>query len=272
MAKKEARKRIFKKILENIRSLKIQGANDVAKAALIAYELFPTQNTVKKLLASRPTEPLMKNILSRAKNESYKEILFQLNSFQDKINENISGIIENGDIIFTHCHSTSVTKALIYAKKKGKRFIVYTTETRPLFQGRRTANDLVRNEIETCMFVDSSAMIALNGEQGMKKPTKMIIGSDALTKDGVINKVGSGMFAKISHENRIPVYVVANSWKFTNEKLKIEQRDRKEVWDNAPRQLKIRNFAFEEIEKRYITKIVSELGILNYEEFLRKVS
>ncbi len=269
---KKVNKKKFTQILKDIKSVKIQGANNVAKAALIAYEMFPSESTVKKLNSLRPTEPMMTHILNRVKDESYEEIIFHIENTQKKINELVFRTIRNGDVIFTHCHSTSVITALIYSKKKGKKFIVYSTETRPLYQGRKTAKDLIKNGIKTEMFVDSSAMIIFSGKQGVKKPTKMFIGADAVTKKGVVNKVGSEMFAKISSENKVPVYVVTNSWKFTNNKVKIEQRDRKEIWNKAPKSLKIKNFAFEEIDRKYVTKIISEFGILSYKEFLKKVS
>ena len=264
---KEAR---FRKIIDGIKSVKIQGANNIAKAALEAYSLFPNENTVRKLSSLRSTEPLVFNVLRKIKNTSKEKILSYLENSQQKINENIFRIIENGDVIFTHCHSTTVVKALIYAKKKGKRFQVYSTETRPLLQGRKTANDLVKNGINVEMFVDSAAMILFSGKQGVKKPSKFIIGADALTKEGVVNKIGSGMFAKMANENKIPVFIVSNSWKFTNERLKIEQRSYDEVWKEAPKNLKIKNFAFEQIDKKYITKIISELGVMSYNEFLNK--
>ena len=66
-------------------------------------------------------------------------------------------------------------------------------------------------------------------------------------------------------------YIVADSWKFYPRSIRIEERDFREVWISAPRKVKVRNPAFELIPKKYITKIISELGILGYDDFLRKV-
>jgi len=62
-------------------------------------------------------------------------------------------LVKNRDVIFTHCHSTNVVNSLIYAKKKGKKFQVYNTETRPLFQGRKTANELKKAGIKVTMLL-----------------------------------------------------------------------------------------------------------------------
>ena len=53
--------------------------------------------------------------------------------------------------------------------------------------------------------------------------------------------------------------------------MPVEQRNLNEVWDKAPKKIKIKNPAFEFVPKKYITKIISEFGTLSYGEFLRKV-
>src|SRR3989344_9629454 len=113
MKKKRAEKR-FDKIVRDIKSVKIQGARNVAKAALGAYFLFPNEKSRRILLASRPTEPMMENVLAMAKNHSEKNILTHFSQAQDKINKNVLKLVKNGDVLFTHCHSTNVTNALIY--------------------------------------------------------------------------------------------------------------------------------------------------------------
>lgn len=265
-------KKRFNEILKKIKEVKIQGARNIAKAALLAYSLIPTKVSMKKLLSARPTEPMMENILEMAsKGKSVKEINHHFDSAQEKINEYVSKTIKNNEVIFTHCHSTNVVNALIYSKKNKKRFSVYNTETRPLLQGRRTAKELKKAKIPVTMFVDSALGIALSKDQGTKKVNKVFLGADALLKKGVINKVGSKVIAQIAKHNKIPVYIVADSWKFTKKKVPIEQRNLNEVWDNAPKQIRIKNPAFEFIPKKYITKIISDKGILSYDQFIKKV-
>jgi translation initiation factor 2B subunit (eIF-2B alpha/beta/delta family) len=249
----------FNKIASDIKSLKIQGARNIARAALEAYELFPTNATKKKLLATRPTEPMMENVLDMAsQGKPPKEIQKHFNTAQDAINKKVFKLIHSGDVIFTHCHSTNVINALIYAKKKGKKFEVYNTETRPMFQGRKTARDLKKAGIKVTMFVDSALGIALSKEQGTKKADKVFLGADALLKKGIINKVGSEVIARIARQEKIPVYVIADSWKFTKNKIPLENRKLNEVWGKAPKGIKLKNPAFEFVKKKYVTRIVTE--------------
>jgi ribose 1,5-bisphosphate isomerase len=263
------KKEEFEKILKKIKSIKIQGAVNVAKAALKAYQLIPTVSSKKKLLNSRPTEPLMKYVLNLAEKKKYDEILNHFNFTQKKINENVFKLIKNKEIIFTHCHSTNVVNSLIYARKKRKSFEVYATETRPLFQGRKTAKELSNAKIKVTFFVESFLDDALSRKQGMKKVNKIFLGSDALLKKGIINKIGSELIAKIAKENKIPVYIVADSWKFSKNKIPLEQRNLNEIWDKAPKNVKIRNPAFEFVDKKYISGIVTELGFMKYDKFVK---
>jgi ribose 1,5-bisphosphate isomerase len=260
----------FNKICREIKKVHIQGAREVAKKAFFAYKLIPTEKSKHALISLRPTEPMLVNILKRADELSYKELINRLNENQKKINEQIFRLIKNNSVIFTHCHSSSVVQALIYAKKHGKRFEVYNTETRPLYQGRKTANELRKNNIKVTMFVDSAAAIAIEKENRKDKihADLILFGTDAILGGGVINKIGSGMFAEIAHASKVPVYIVADSWKYAR-KIKIEQRDSKEIWDT--KKVLIKNPAFELIKRKYVTGIVSELGILSYNKFLKKV-
>ncbi len=267
------KKKRVSQIVKDIRTIKIQGATNVAKAAIRVYSLNPTKKTKAKLLSLRPTEPMMENVLDLAESGITKEeILRHFDEAQEKISPCVFKLIKNNSVIFTHCHSTNVVRALIYAKKKGKKFEVYNTETRPLFQGRKTAKELRKAGIKVTLFADSSIGVALSKEQGTKKANLVFLGADALLKKGVINKVGSEIIARLSKQEKIPFYIVADSWKFTKKKVPLEQRSLNEIWDNAPKNIKIKNPSFEFIPKKYITGIITEHGIMKYDQFVKKVS
>lgn len=264
-------KRKLDKIFYDIKSVKIQGATNIAKSALYAYLLSPTEQTKKTLLSLRPTEPMLINTLNKLNNQPKEKILNHFNQAQEEINQQVFKIIKKKEVIFTHCHSTNVIKSLIYSKKKGKLFEVYNTETRPLFQGRKTAEELAKAGIKVTNFVDSAVSIALEGKQGNKKATKIFLGADAILSNGdVINKVGSGMITEIAKNNKIPVYIIADSWKFSNKNINLEQRDFKEIWNKTPKHVKIKNPAFELIKRENIYAIVSELGVLFPRKFVKK--
>lgn len=264
----------FNRICRRIKEIKIQGATNVAKAALKAYSFYPNNITKRILLNLRPTEPMLAHVLEMASNgASTTEILKHFADAQEKINKSLFKIIKNRYKIFTHCHSTNVVKALIYAKKNGKTFEVYNTETRPLFQGRQTAKELSKAGIKVTQFVDSAARIAITkqGRKDKEYVNAVFLGADALLADSVINKVGSGMISEIAYDNNIPVYIIADSWKYAPRNIKLEQRDFREVWNPKKNKVHVKNPAFEAIPAKYIKGIISELGFMSYKKFLAKV-
>ena len=62
----------FKRILEDIKEIKIQGARSIAKAALYAYSFQKTKQAKQKLIKARPTEPMLVNTLHNFEKLGYK--------------------------------------------------------------------------------------------------------------------------------------------------------------------------------------------------------
>ena len=253
----------FSKICEDIKSLKIQGATNVAKEAVNAYCLKPTKKSIKILTNLRPTEPMLVNSLNVAKKSSIKNVINHFENAQEFINHYIQKLIKNNLVIFTHCHSNTLAKALISSKKNKKVFSVINTETRPLYQGHITSRQLSKAGIKVTTSVDSAIL------QDIKNSDIVMLGADAVTKKGVINKIGSGLIAKIAHDYKKPLFIVTDSWKYSSKKITIEKRSKNEVWKKSPKGVVIENYAFELIPKKQIKFIVSELGILTHKEFLK---
>ncbi len=256
----------FSKILKDIKSLKIQGAHNIALAGLKALSYNNSQKSIKSLISVRPTEPALINAIKFSKItdlETSKNYL--IDSKKGVIREG-AALIKNGQTIFTHCHSSSVIDTLKEAKKQGKRFKVLNTETRPKYQGRITSLELARNKIKNEHYVDSGA------DEALAKSDIILIGADMITPKGeVANKIGSEMIAKLAKLHKIPVYVITSAWKYSPKKLKIEQRNPKNVWNKKNKFIEIKNPAFELISPNYITKIVSGLGTHSPKKFVKKV-
>ena len=259
----------FNQICKAIKEVNIQGAENVAIAALNAYSLKPSKDSIKKLISLRPTEPGLRNALKFAQIYSVKAALSHFEHAKDKILNYSKDLIKKNSVVYTHCHSSTVIGIIIYNKNKIKS--VNCTETRPLFQGRKTAKELINARIPVTLYVDSAMRLAL------KDANVTLIGADSILKDGsVINKIGSELVAETSYLYKIPLYVCTDSWKFDTQSLhkretKIEYRPTKEIWYNPPKNLKILNPAFEKINQKLIKGIISEFGVLKPKDFVNKV-
>jgi len=280
---------------EMIRKLEIQGARNVAIAAIKTIEVLAKHTQAKNkadflkelseakktLFVTRETEPLMRNAIrwimnrvdknnSKKVNDIAKTVSSSANQFLNNLErsrEEIATIganrIRNGSVIFMHCHSSTVTYMLQKAKQQGKIFEVICTETRPIFQGRKTAKEMLDLDLKTTMIVDSAARHFMN------RADIVLVGSDAITSEGnVINKIGTSLIALAAHEARTPFYVVSELLKFDPATIhgdyeKIEERDPSEVWKDPPKKLIIRNPAFDVTRRDYIHGIICEEGIIS---------
>ncbi|MEM3744829.1 MAG: hypothetical protein QW759_03250 [Candidatus Micrarchaeaceae archaeon] len=251
-------------ILNDIQNMKIQGAEEVAIAAIHAWESADDKALAERLLAkARPTEPMLRNVLMYLhKFNNAKKILKILNDGNKKIVEYGSRELSRKNIIYTHCHSFTVESVLKKVFEKNKKLVVNVTETRPHFQGRITATNLAMAGIKVNMFVDSAA------QQAIKDADAMIIGADAITAYGtIINKIGSDLFARIAFEEGVPVYVATHSLKYDPKTRfgyveKIEKRSADEVWPAKIRNVNIINYIFDEVSSEYIEAAITELGLI----------
>jgi ribose 1,5-bisphosphate isomerase len=278
-----------------IKRLEVQGARNVAIAAIKAVKTLAQKTKAKNkkdflrelfeakeiLFASRETEPLMRNAIrwiisqvERSDKERVKELarivssasqqfLKNLEDSKERIAEIGARRIRNNSVVLTHCHSSTVTYLLKKAKEEGKSFEVICTESRPVFQGRVTAKEMLELGVKTTLIVDSAARFFMN------QADFVIVGADAITSEGnVINKIGTSMIALIAHEARTPFYVVTELLKFDPVTMygdyeKIEERSPNEIWKNPPRNLVIRNPAFDVTRRDFIHGIICEEGIIS---------
>jgi ribose 1,5-bisphosphate isomerase len=279
---------------EQIRQLKVQGARNVAISAIKAVEEAARESKTKTkdtfldelsvakkvLFASRATEPLMRNavryVIQAVKSSnktSVPELVAVVSQVTSQFMENLehskekiasigSKRISNHSRVLTHCHSTTVTNMLKKAKKDGKTFEVVCTESRPVFQGRLTAKEMLDAGIKTTMIVDYAVRHFMN------EVDFVVVGADAITSEGnVLNKIGTSMVALAAKEARTPFYVVTELLKFDPVTIlgayeRIEERSPKEVWDAPLDGLIIRNPAFDVTRRDFIHGIICEEGIM----------
>ena len=257
---------LVQKVKKDIQDLeKVQGASNVALIIISTLKkVKDKRKAAKVLLSARPTEPLAQNLVKYVlKNNDFDGAKEIIENTRDRAAFHAAKLIKKNDNIMTHCHSSTVIRAL--EKAKNKKIKVFHTETRPLFQGRRTAKDLIKLGISATMVVDSSNGFLISQYSGKNlMMDKVMIGCDAILEDGsIINKIGSFEMAATANIEKIPVYIISPLLKFHNKDwIKIEQRSAKEVWKNAPKKLKIINFAFDKVPAKYITGIICEFGVI----------
>ncbi|MCF7835324.1 S-methyl-5-thioribose-1-phosphate isomerase [Candidatus Gracilibacteria bacterium] len=295
-------------IAKDIKSISIQGATNIAREGIkilgieISKQKFGSLKELEKFLftassmlsQARETEPMLFNGLTYCKQKYYERLkkTNNIKTLQDTISkaakdyveeiqkeEKIRPIIGEKTIkskynIMTHCHSGSVIKILTTAWSNGKEIHVYNTETRPLYQGRKTSNDLVNAGVPNTMITDSSApFFTDNIHESHVNIDMVIIGSDAIKLNGsVYNKIGSFSIALAARHSKIPVYIVGSLLKIDTENtVKIEVRDGKELRPDRPQGLEIINYAFDMVPAKFITGIITEFGIIKPKDLKKAI-
>ena len=180
--------------------------------------------------------------------------------------------------VLTHCNAGALATCgygtalgvIRAAVERGHQLHVYADETRPYLQGARlTAWELLHDNIPTTVLCDNMAASQMRAG----KIQAVIVGADRIAANGdVANKIGTYGVAILAKEHGIPFYVAA-PWSTidmatpTGEQIPIEERSAREVTHFNERQITppgagIANPAFDVTPAKYVTAIITELGVV----------
>ena len=305
---KYIRIRTCSEMADAIKTMKIRGAPVLGVAAayglaLTAYHsqaktkqdlLKEIESCTELLRKTRPTAVnlfwAIERVLKKAKvssggvSEVVRAVVQEAQTMADEdvetnreIGENGAKLIQDGDVILTHCNAGRLATvdygtalaAIRVAVKQGKRIKVFATETRPLLQGARlTAFELKRDNIPVTLIIDNMVGYVMS----KRLVNKVIVGADRIVKDAVINKIGTFTVAVLAHEHGIPFYVAAPKSTFDltrfSRDVVIEERSPEEVifcggQRIAPEGINVLNPAFDITPLKYVSGIICETGVLS---------
>jgi translation initiation factor eIF-2B subunit delta len=156
--------------------------------------------------------------------------------------------------VITLSRSGTVLAVMKLCYQKNKKLKVVVCESRPKFEGRLMAEELANIGVNIELITD--AMMGLY----LPKIDAAIIGADAVLKNGnVFNKVGSKALAILCKQYKKPFYVVTLKSKISKKKIfKSKKEKPQEIWDKKVKNISISNIYYEEIEKKFITKIFTD--------------
>lgn len=258
-----------KDIVNEIKALHIQSANTIALESMrylkgiARKEGFGKKffHEVERLERSRPTAVVLHNCLDVVRKEkntkSIDDVIERLRTSKKGIAKNAMKVLpqKSNVTILTHCHSTNVVTSIIAAKKL-RNVRVFVTETRPRDQGLLTAKDLLNAKISVDYIIDSAIGLYIRAAD------IVLVGSDALRREGVINKIGTYPLAVVAKENNKPVYVLSSTLALDKrKKFIIEDRPHSEITHKHLSGAKLHNPAFDITPWKYISGVVTENGI-----------
>ncbi len=285
----------IEKIADDIKTMRVRGAGRIARAAAQAIIIATKESKAetpaefskemervsKLLLATRPTAVSLPNAIryvslgleqargadlwtmKKAVTSRAEEFIKNSNDAVKRIGEIGANRISDGDVLLTHCNSQCALSIIKTAFKQGKDIEVFATESRPVWQGRLSARELLRAGIPTTLIIDSAV------RHFIRDIDKVVVGADSIAANGaVVNKIGTSAIALAAHEARALFFVAAETYKFHPDTLvgrlvEIEERDPNELINlKSYPKLKVRNPAFDVTPAEYVDLIVTERGIV----------
>ena len=268
-------------VTRGIRDFKVQGANQIALYGLYFLRQLAEKygfgsrftSDSHKLEMSRPTAVVLHNCIRIATSKRKIVVIDSLIDTLQTVGKREAvysdKIIGKSARIMTYCHSGEAMSFIKHAWTcHRKKISVIACKTDPLEQGIRTARELAGEGIPVTL-IDDNAIGFFIGEVDM-----VVVGADALRKEGMVNKIGTSLLAQAARNASKPVYIVANTLKIDRRKsFKIEERPASEIMRSRARLIgvKIRNPAFDITPWKYITAIINENGIITPRRFVRSI-
>ncbi len=230
----------------------INNKNVINESIFLAKQKLSHFGAVKNYLSG------LEKLVKHGNIKKIKDYLEQSDKTQDKaskkIFEKLYKKIPEAKSFFTFSRSGTVLNVLRLWKKKNAGLNVIISESRPAFEGRLMAEELLKSGLKVKMITEATTGMFV------KNVDAAIIGADAvLRNNNIINKSGSLSLALLCKHYKKPLYVLAAKSKFlkTNNYKLISEESAK-VWEFKHPKLKTVNIPFEEINKKFITGIISE--------------
>jgi ribose 1,5-bisphosphate isomerase len=284
-------------IIWKIRRREISTADDTANAASYALEMAASSITARNsdgfleelkktggmLSESRPTSASLQNstryviyraALAAKKGLKVEEVRqsainaaktfrLRIDEAKIRIGEIGSKRISNGDLILTHCYSTTVLSILRKLKEDGKEVRVIVTESRPAFEGRKMTEEILKIGFPVTFIIDIAVRVFMHDVDNV------IVGAEAIAVNGaIVNKIGTSVIAIIAHEARVRTLVAAGTYKFYPEsvigqRITLEEENPSMIYEGELKEnLIVRNPQYDVCPPEYIDAIITEKGVI----------
>jgi translation initiation factor 2B subunit (eIF-2B alpha/beta/delta family) len=287
----------IEQLLVDLRRNKSSGASELIKDALkimkVQLDLIQDRNVnitkefyslFRKIINSRPTMAPLINFIGYllhdlsilTKNTLEKRIKqFEIEEIEKKKTlENIFHKFlkaREKDLKKIMLISYSSTILNLLEKNKDFNLEIFVLESRPLLEGRSTAKYLSKY-FKTTLIIDAAM------GKFLEQTDLVLIGIDSILKDGsIINKIGSYPLTALCKLKNIDAYAVGDSYKYNlrshyGHEILIEKKLSSEVFDiKVDTNIDVVNYYFEVIPADYISGIISDLGVMDIQDFIESV-
>ncbi|NJN66365.1 MAG: initiation factor 2B [Chloroflexaceae bacterium] len=218
----------------------------------------PLVNLVNSMLWDLESRDSVGVLRQRASNAA-STFRRRLHVHEAAIAESVLQLIPEKARVLTMSRSSTVLAALRHAHRAGRRFSVICGEGRPGCEGQMLATELSEQGIPATLVIDALA-IAMVAQSHL-----VLVGADHLREHELVNKVGTYGMALAARASSVPIYALCGSDKFLPPGYRPPPQTvwpARQVWDNPPDLVTIRNIYFDHTPLSLMTGIVTEKGVL----------
>jgi translation initiation factor eIF-2B subunit delta len=252
-------------LIEAIRNNRTSGAAgltaEAAEALALAAEIAPDA-LGEAALAIMAAQPMMGSLVNLARSvmaaedprTAARQFVARMREAAPRVAEEAARLVHGGATVLTHSYSSAVFDAFRAAHAAGVRFRAVCTESRPLCEGAALAARLAREGIESVLIPDAAAASLL------RETALVMVGADAVSPHGVVNKTGTALIAMAAAALHVPVYALCGPEKFLPPDYELPPeppKDPREVLAEPVPGVTVVNYYFELTPMEYFTGIVT---------------
>ncbi len=223
----------------------------------------------EQLISSQPSMGIMLNLASGigklAGTAERNNILLYLDRFEAAIETHtniiaakVSGLLKKSKTVMTYSSSSTVLAGLKYAYGHGSKFRVVVLESRPMNEGAHMMIQLANLSIPVTYATDAAGISMLaSGDIDA-----VLIGGDAIHRDGFVCKTGSLAIAEICKRRGVHLYGLCGTEKIVPEELSgrfvILNKPAEELTEFKNKFITISNRYFEFVPFNMFTRIITD--------------
>ena len=202
-----------------------------------------------------------KEFIAKNKEQNIRALLViyaeQWDEIPSKLAKNASSLIDFTDkTVLIQSHSGTILSFFEHQRQHFNNIKIIQLESRPVMEGREQAKLLVKLGFKLSFITDSAAA------RFFPEVDLVISGADRVCQNYFVNKTGTYSLALLAKAYNKPFYVLSDSRKFFKDdsciKMKEKKKDPKEIWENPPERIQIKNYYFEAIPTNLVSAIITE--------------
>lgn len=222
----------------------------------------PMFNCINDLLCT--LEGMARGVMPKLTLDWAKAYLSELEKARRWVTKSGKKMIKPGETIMTFSYSSAVLRILKACKDRDITVVV--SEGRPVNEGLTLAELLGRNDIPVTLMVDAAL------PSYIKRVDRVIVGADAVTEQGVVNKMGTRGIAQAAKYDDVPFYVAAERNKLVLSgffRPLFDEHSPLEITHKRIPNVNVRNIYFDATPWDLVTGVISEEGLKTPDETMQ---